>query len=214
MTNHHYFNAVFLTLGLLSSGLCTAGVVSPSNSTIDFPHDQSYINTNQPTIIGSMRDAEGAGVSDTTVDIFLDGTKIGSAVSDENGTYRLFVENALADGAYQLSVFCGGVEIASESHQFFVDTTFPTTTILNPQEDEVLTNGAVTISGTTEENAMVIVFLDEDTFGSTCYADASGQWSIEYENVGNGNHSVVAQATDIAGNQGELSEVRTFLVTL
>lgn len=214
MANHNYFNTILLTFGLLTSGLSSAGVVDPSKSTIDFPHDQSYINTNQPTIIGSLRDAAGAGVSDTTVHVFLDDTEIGMAVSDENGIYRLFVENALADGAYQLSVFCGGVEIASESHQFFVDTTFPATTIVNPQENENLTNSLVTISGTTEENAMVVVFLDEDTFGNTCYADASGQWSIEYESVGTGNHIVVAQATDIAGNQGELSDVRNFIVTL
>jgi len=197
---------------MIFGALHGAGTVDSDKSTIDFPHDQSYVNTNQPTIIGTLRDSAGVPVINETVQILIDGIVIGTATSDTFGIYRLLVPNALADGEYELSIFCVESQSTIESNTFNVDTTFPLVTITYPQEGAHVSGAVITIAGTTEALAMVVTFLDGDTFGNICYADEYGNWSIEYE-VTAGNHSITAQTTDIAGNQGYMCEVINFSVT-
>jgi hypothetical protein len=206
--------AGFLTAMMLSSMMYGAGIVSSATSTIDFPHDQSYINASQPTIIGTLRDDKNNPVKNQTVQILINGTVIGTALSDVNGIYRFSVAQVLADGQYQVSVICVNDAIVIGSNQFTIDTTLPSIAITYPQEGDVVTiSNTVTISGTTESEAMVVTFLDADTFGNICYADAYGNWSIDYE-IDNGAHTITAQATDIAGNQGDLSQVTNFSVNV
>lgn len=203
----------FLATIILNSALYGAGAVNSTNSTIDFPHDQAYINTNNPTIIGTLRDDAGNPVTDETVQILIDGYSIGSATSDENGIYRFPVAQALPDGHYELSIFCVESQAIIESNQFTIDTIAPSITITYPQDGQTLATNSVLFSGTTEQNAMVMVFVDADIFGNICYADGNGNWSIEYE-LANGNHTIAVQATDIAGNQGYMSDVINFSVNV
>lgn len=189
------------------------GAVSSAYSTIDFPHDQAYINTNQPTIIGTLRDEMGMPIANETVQIFINNTLIGSAISDQNGIYRLLVNPGLTDGQYELSIFCVESQATVESNTFNIDTTFPSASITYPAQGDAITNSTIIVVGTTEALAMVVTFLDADTFGNICYADAYGNWSIEYDGLNNGAHTITAQATDIAGNQGEISEGIHFSVT-
>lgn len=208
LSSHRIF---FLSIILSSACSVYSGVVSDANSTIDFPHDQAYINTNQPTIVGTLRDENGNPVINETVQILIDGAAVGTTTSDDNGIYRLLLDPGLADGQYELSVFCVESEAIIESNYFTIDTTVPSIDITYPQEGDVVTDTIITIAGTTEANAMVITFLDDDAFGSICYADQYGNWSIDYE-VNNGNHTIAAQATNIAGNQSYLSETVQFAV--
>ena len=201
----------FLVTMIFNSALYGADAVSSANSTIDFPHDQAYINTNYPTIIGTLRDNNGNPVASETVQILIDGYSIGVAVSDVNGIYRFPISQALSDGQYQLSIFCVESQVIIESNQFNIDTIAPSVAITYPQDGQAITTNSVLFAGTTEQNAMVIVFVDADMFGNICYADENGNWSIEYE-LENGSHAIAAQATDIAGNQGYMSEVINFSV--
>jgi hypothetical protein len=201
----------FLATLMLNSALYGAGAVNSANSTIDFPHDQAYINTNYPTIIGTLRDDNGNPVINEMVQIILDGYSIGAATSDENGIYRFSVSQILPDGQYELSIFCVESQAIVESNQFTIDTTAPSITITYPQNGQAITTSSVLFVGTTEQNAMVMIFVDADVFGNICYADENGNWSIEYE-LANGNHTIAVQATDIAGNQGYMSDVINFSV--
>jgi hypothetical protein len=201
-----------LTLSLLTMTAYGANEVSSANSTIDFPHDQAYINTNQPTIIGTLRDDKKNPVANETVQILINGTAIGSATSDFNGIYRFPVNSPLPDGTYSLSIFCVESQAVIESNQFTIDTIAPSVTITYPQNGASINNSSIVFVGTTEADAMVIVFVDGDTFGNICYADDSGNWSIEYDGLANGSHTITAQATDIAGNQGYMSDTTNFSV--
>lgn len=201
-----------LTLSLLTMTAYGANSVSSANSTIDFPHDQAYINTNQPTIIGTLRDDKNNPVTEETVQILINGTVIGIATSDDNGIYRLLIN--LADGAYTLSIFCVESQAVVESNQFTIDTIAPSVAITYPQNNTTVNSSTVIFTGTTEADAMVVVFVDGDTFGNVCYADDSGNWSIEYDGLANGAHTITAQATDIAGNQGNISDVTNFSVNV
>ena len=85
LSSHRIF---FLSIILSSACSVYSGVVSDANSTIDFPHDQAYINTNQPTIVGTLRDENGNPVINETVQILIDGAAVGTTTSDDNGIYR------------------------------------------------------------------------------------------------------------------------------
>src|SRR5271170_5171834 len=125
------------------------GSVNPTKSTIDFPHNKSYINTNQPTIIGTLRDATGKRVMNETVQILIDGSLVGIAVSDPDGIYRLLLDPGLPDGQYQLSIYCVESQAVIESNQFNIDTIAPSVTITYPAQGAVITNSTISISGTT-----------------------------------------------------------------
>ena len=210
MNLQKFFIIGFLIISLFNSQFYAAPI-STLYSTIDFPFNQSYINTNQPTITGSLLDADRKAVINKTLQILIDGVVVGITASDDNGTYRFFVEAVIPDGHHEVAVFCVDSQTILTSNQFTIDTTLPPIIILYPQEDQIIADNTLMVSGTTEENAMVITFLDDDTYGSTCYADEKGSWSIEYI-VESGKHTLTAQATDIAGNQGPISELRRFSI--
>lgn len=203
---------VFFKIIALQSTLCIA-VPCPSKSTIDFPYNGSYLNTQNPTITGTLHDAQSLPVAGEIVRILINDAQVGSAVSDEHGIYRLSLEQALIDGLYVVSVVCVNSGVTLASNAFTIDTTAPVIAIDAPQENQILENATVIISGTTEENAMVTTFVDSDMVGSICYADEYGNWAIEYE-LSSGAHVVTAQATDIAGNQGYMSDIRNFVVNI
>lgn len=187
--------------------------VSIQNSTIDFPYNNAYINTKKPIITGRILDNNKIVVTGETVEILINGEKIGSTESDKDGIYKFYTENDMADGQYSIEVFCLGSNVKIGPNNIVIDTTLPPITILSPQEGENINNNSVTISGITEENAMVVVFLDNDTYGDTCYADQTGNWSVDYT-IDNGPHVIKAQATDIAGNIGPISNERNFQVNM
>jgi hypothetical protein len=212
MIKQHSLARGFLVTIILNSALHGANSVSSDNSTIDFPHDQAYINTNQPTIIGTLRDEKKSPVANETVQILINGTVLGTATSDDNGIYRLLVTPPLADGTYTLSIFCVESQAVVESNQFTIDSTIPAVTITYPENGVTLNTSTVIFTGITEASAMVMTFVDGDTFGNVCYADDAGNWSNEYDGLANGAHTITAQATDIAGNQGYISDVTNFSI--
>lgn len=207
------FGSVIVS-SLLMAPMYGTDPVSAANSTIDFPHDQAYINTNQPTIIGTVRDAKNAPLSGLEVQIVVDGIIISTVKCDEYGIYRFYAEAGIADGAHDLIVYDVASQTNIASSHFVIDTIAPDTFITYPANGATLTSSTVVFTGTTEAGAMVEVFVDGDTFGNVCYADDSGNWSIEYDNLANGSHAITAQSTDIAGNQGYVSDITNFSINV
>lgn len=206
------FIRIFLVI--ITTQFCIAEHVSPLYSSIDFPHNGAYINTHQPVIVGVLRDNQERVVAYETVQVFVDDIELGTAISDTDGIYRFFLgQQEIPDGKHSVAVFCIESQVLLGSQQFTVDTTLPPITILLPLENEIITNSQVTASGTTEENAKVSVFLNGNTYDDTCYADELGNWSIDY-NLANGFHTIRAQATDLAGNEGPLSDIRNFSIII
>lgn len=205
---------LFLSLSIICSGIsCQAASVNISYSTINFPYDLAYINARRPTITGSLLDDHQKPVSNETIEVFINGPSVGTTVSNNDGIYALQLEQDMPDGQYVLMVFCIESQALLGPTTFTIDTTLPDITITYPRENEVIPSTTFTASGTTEENAMVETFLDDDSYGLVCYADESGNWSIEYS-AATGSHTIKAQATDLAGNQGVLSNLRPFTITL
>lgn len=185
--------------------------VDPRYSTLDFPHDNAYINTRQPIITGSLYDQYLKAVVGETIHIFINGSRTGSTRSNEYGIYRCILEQPLDDGVYTISILCVESEMTIGPVSMTIDTSLPTTTIVYPQENDRIHATLVSVSGMTEPYAMVTTYVDNDIYGQICYADQGGVWSIDYP-AKEGFHTIVAHASNRAGTQGPLSKVQHFFV--
>lgn len=204
----------FLTMTTIcSQEMCQATPINTSYSTINFPYHLAYINSVRPIITGSLLDDNRKPVGNETVEIFLNNTHIGTTTSNVDGVYEFQAEQDLTDGQYSVTAFCVESQASLSPNSFTVDTTLPDVAFVYPSEKEIIDSTTFIVSGITEANAMIETFLDNDTYGLVCYADESGNWLIEY-NAHSGLHTIKAQATDLAGNQGPESEIRSFIVTV
>lgn len=198
---------------LLLSPLSYTSQADIRYSCIDFPYDNAYINTKNPTITGSLYDSKQRAVSGETVHIFLNNEFVGSTRSNDHGVYSYTLPQELADGPYVIYVSCKDSGLQIPAVIMYIDTSIPLTTVTFPEENEAISMSVLRITGTTEQDASVTVYINEDTYGQMCYADQGGAWSLDCE-LQDGTHTVTAQASNRAGNQGPLSNIRHFVVTI
>jgi len=191
-----------------------SGNVNAGNSAINFPFDGADINTSTPTIVGSLENASNNPVTGESVQIKINGVTVATVTSDSNGVFSYQLNSALDDGFYTVAAHCVQSNVNLTSNDFVIDTTPPAAPdITFPSEYYTDNSSTVIVTGTTESNATITVFMDDDTFGEICYADEYGNWSIEYDGLANGVHTVSAQATDLAENTGPVSDITTFTVS-
>lgn len=74
----------------------------------------------------------------------------------------------------------------------------PNITIDSPQTGFDTNNTSFGVNGVTEINTPVEVYIDNIKVGTT-NSDAQGNWSLSLSGLGEGNHTMVAKATDISG---------------
>ncbi len=187
-----------------------SGTVDEENSAIIYPFLESSVNDSTPTIIGSLLDSNLNPVSGETVILKIDNSIVAQINSDANGIFSFTPTTALQDGDHTLEAHCVQTLVSLESIVFNIDTQAPDAPlIVTPLENAVITNGVALVSGSSETYATIATFLDNNSYADVCYCDEFGNWSIEYE-VADGNHSVIAQACDLAGNTSPVSQARVF----
>lgn len=158
----------------------------------------------------------GTGEADATVDLFLNASRIGTAVADANDKWSYdHSAVALADGAYSVTAqatdVAGNVSSVSPGFNVTVDAAEPAP-VINGISDDTGTAGGITqdttllINGTSASNASVEVFIDGASTGTT-EADSDGDWSYDRSATPftDGTYTITAQATDVAGNVSALS---------
>lgn len=191
-----------------------SGNVNAANSGIDFPYEGACINTSTPVIVGALVDSNYNPVVGETVNISISGVNVANVTSDSNGVFSYQVGAALADGNYTVGAHCVQSNVNVTTNNFVIDTVAPDAPVITfPSENYVVNDSTVIVTGTTEPNATITTFMDGDIFGSVCYADGNGNWSNEYDGLANGAHSVTAQASDLAGNTGDISAAIDFTVS-
>lgn len=193
-----------------------SGNGSAAHSGINFPFNTSIINSTRPTIVGVVREANNNPVVNETVRISIDAQLVGVVKTNKNGifSYTLTNEQSLTEGTHTIAASCVESNIILSTISFRVDTQSPAApTIGTPANNQTLNSSTVAITGSTEPEATVIVYVDSDTIGDIVYADHQGSWTAEYA-LEPGAHQVAAQAEDLAGNLGELSSVVSFSISL
>ncbi|MCQ8849646.1 Ig-like domain-containing protein [Alteromonas stellipolaris] len=172
---------------------------------------QSDANDTTPTISGNTDLPAGSEVVITVTDS-QGNTQTVTAVVDENGSFSADVDEALAEGNYEVSVEAtdaAGNTITVDDNGGSVDTTAPPLS-LDPQTDG--SDTTPTISGTTDlPPGSTVTIVVTDSAGNTQTIDAivndDGNFNVDVQTpLTEGEYTVEASATDDAGNTTIVTE--------
>jgi hypothetical protein len=213
--DHVFAGATYFAVNEHRRSTVRSGNVDGANSFIVYPHNGAYSNTDQPIVIGVLRDSGDNAVAGETIDVLIDNNVVETVISDNDGvfSYTLTSEQALSDGVHTASAFAQESSVTLVSTSFTVDTVAPAApTIVTPVQDSIVLTAEVQVTGTTESEAAILVYVDGDPSGQITYADELGTWSLEIE-LADGPHSIQAQAFDLALNESALTAARTFTVS-
>lgn len=178
-----------------------------------------FTNDNTPTLSGTT-------IPGGIVTIYDGNTKLGSVQADASGAWR-FTPQALPDGVHSFTTTVSNGSVTSASSGAFVvtiDTSAPdavsmmiVTDNLSPVLGTIAAGGVTNdntpvLSGKAEPGSTVNIYDGATLIGSVV-ADAQGNWGLELsEALGDGAHSLTANATDLAGNVGPSTPALDFTV--
>ena len=190
------------------------GNVDNTYSLIAYPSENAFINTVTPPIVGFVNDSSANPVEGETIILSIDSTQVASVSSDSNGVFSYILESpqALNEGNHTVNAFANESSVALQPQNFTIDVTAPDAPVItSPTPNSTINSHLVTVQGTTEPYATIAVFIDGDNLGVYTVADSNGDWSVDIF-LSNGNHSITAQAEDIAFNVSPLSSSVPFNV--
>jgi hypothetical protein len=173
------------------------------------------IDTTPPGVPVVLEPAQGSQVRDPTpevtgtsepnasIDVYIDGRLVGTAIADGEGRWSLTVTSPLSQGEHTVAALArdraGNAGMLSAANRFLVDSVAPPApTVTGPPSP---TNDPTPrASGTAEPGTRVDVYVDGQLVG-TATAGQDGSWSIELPTLPEGTHAVSAVAVDPAGNE-------------
>ncbi|MFV0262383.1 MAG: BapA/Bap/LapF family large adhesin [Kluyvera sp.] len=178
-----------------------------------------FTNDNTPTL-------SGVALANATVTIYDGETLLGSVKADAKGAWS-FTTGVLSDGVHSFTTTVSKGDVSSGKSGAYVvtiDTHAPgavTLVIATDNQSPVL--GTISAGETTNDNTPVISGKAEPgsvvniyDFGKlvgSALVDDRGNWGLELSTVlGEGPHSLTANATDRAGNVGPTTEPLLFSV--
>ena len=157
--------------------------------TIDSPTDGATVD--------AMVTVSGTADAGATVEVFVDGTSVGTATADVNGAWSLDV--TLEEGQHAITASSDNGAMAGPVTVTVEAETNNTVSITSPADGETLDETTFTVSGTATPGLEVTLLLDGMEVGTTT-ADENGDWSIEVT-TDNGDHTLEATVTDASSGE-------------
>ncbi len=155
----------------------------------------------------------GTAVAGAKVTILSNGIAVGSATAATNGAYSVAVITPLANGVHTITATATvGTVTSAQSAKVYVtiDTTIPATPG-TPTLSQMFSNVA-SIKGTTDSDTTVSLYANGVLVGRGM--DYRGTYIISTTPLTNGTHSIVAVATDAAGNVSHPSAAFSLVVNV
>lgn len=184
----------------------------PGPPVIAAPAQNAALNDSTPTVSG-----QAALLS--TVRVYVDGrtTPACTATTDASGNWSCDLASALTEGAHSITATAtvvGVVSLPSAPVGFVVDVTAPTAPAVTAPAANATVGAQPTISGTAEAGSTVAVYVDGNTTPvCTATTNAAGTWVCAPSTaLTDGAHTLVARATDAAGNASPDSSPVAFTV--
>ncbi|SOH93972.1 Hemolysin-type calcium-binding repeat-containing protein [Monaibacterium marinum] len=192
--------------------------IAPTGGVVETGSGADFTNDSTPTIAGvgevgaTIEIKLGSGASPTVASTTVDGAG--------NWTVNL---PSLSDGTYQLTIRSedqAGNSFQLSGSSFTVDTSAPATPTLDAtvshdtgssNTDGITSDTNLSLSGTTEANTIVNVYID----GSLLTSDTStstGAWGRSTGVLAEGAHTIQIEAVDRAGNTSSMSAVRNITI--
>ena len=160
---------------------------------------------------------DGNGTPGSLIQVYDNGSLVGSTMVNPEGKWRWQPENALPEGEhdFQFAALARGRQSAkSPALNFTVDLTPPDKPVnisITDGNDKDLSSGGVTnanplhLSGKGEPGDTVLLY-DGDTLVGTTVVDAGGHWRADIILPSEGDHDLRAGFRDPAGNAGAKSK--------
>jgi hypothetical protein len=164
---------------------------------ISSPSNGSMINSANVTISGTA----SSGTPIESVLVSIDESSATSASFNSTSGIWIFGPVPLVDGKHTAKAIATDManNTAIANTSFTIDTVAPTIEILSPADGSNITSNNVGISGTSSDaNGIASVQLSVDD-GPFQLVNGTTSWSFDAV-LANGNHTIMAQATDNAGN--------------
>lgn len=188
----------------------TIDSMAPAAPTISTPAANAQINNVTPVIGGNAE-------ANSTITAKEGSTTLCSATADSNGAWSCVPSTPLREGDHSITATAtdraGNSGPASAIHSFTVDTVAPTApSFSSPVSGNVINDATPAINGAAEAGSSVSV--KEGTI-TVCSATAgvSDTWSCTPSPaLSEGTHTLVATATDPAGNTSAISANHSFTV--
>lgn len=183
---------------------------APAAPTLNRPADGEVTRDTTPTFTGSAE--PGA-----EVEIFVDGTSIGTTTANGAGKFSFTPSTPLAAGPHEAFVratdAAGNDSPPSNTNGFVIDTEDPDAPVItSPADGGTTTDRTPSITGTAEPGSQVIILIDGKQVGSTV-ADENGEFTFNLpDGLTPGEHEVAAVAVDEAGNRSTRSTAVDFAV--
>ncbi len=214
----------------LSSSSTTSNAVTPDGTAPAAPTgidltDASNSGSNDDTITSDVTPSiAGTAEPGSEVEVFVGGVSVGTVTADPGtGAWEFpFADGDLASGDNAVTTTAtdaaGNTSPASSPLTVTIDTANAAPSGLELTDatnsgstDDTLTNiAAAEVTGTTEANAEVEVFVAGVSVGTTT-ADGDGNWSFTFADgdLSDGDNAVTAVSTDLAGNVSPSSDTLT-----
>ncbi|MEN4884980.1 Ig-like domain-containing protein [Enterobacter ludwigii] len=160
---------------------------------------------------------DGNGTPGSLIQVYDNGSLVGSTMVNPEGKWRWQPENALPEGEhdFQFAALARGRQSAkSPALNFTVDLTPPDKPVnisITDGNDKDLSSGGVTnanplhLSGKGDPGDTVLLY-DGDTLVGTTVVDAGGHWHADIILPSEGDHDLRAGFRDPAGNAGAKSD--------
>jgi hypothetical protein len=193
----------------------TTAPTAPSDLDLADGSDSGVSNTDNITSALAPV-VSGKAEAGATIDLFDGGNKLGSAVADESGAWRI-AAGELREGVRHLTAVAtdvaGNVSTPSAELVVTIDRGAPDApaapALAAPSDsgtagDNVTNVATPELHGTAEVGATVALFDGATQVGSAV-ADKNGAWTITSGTLTNDVHNLTVKATDVAGNVSEAS---------
>jgi hypothetical protein len=159
----------------------------------------------------------GTAEAGSTVKLYDGATLLGSVTASGNGAWS-FTTVPLADGDHHLTAtafdVAGNASASSAVLNVTVDSSGPAAPVValsgpsarGTAGEDIVSAQVLALVGTAEAGSTVQVY-DGGTLLGSATADGYGAWSLTTDLLNDGTHSLVATATDAAGNTSDGSAV-------
>jgi uncharacterized protein (TIGR03382 family) len=188
----------------------TVDTLLPAAPVLTAPADGALINAAMPLF-------SGTGEPGTTATVRVDGNSVCTGAVAGSGVWSCTASAAISDGTHswtaRLTDLASNEGPDATARGFSLDATAPVAPeILLPVAASFVTTDLPTVSGNSEAGSSVAVTLDGNPF-CTVTASGAAQWSCTAgASIGDGPHTLVARAADVAGNASPDSATVTFTV--
>lgn len=165
----------------------------------------------QPTFSGTTE-------ANATVNLYDNGTLIGSMTTDSSGKWSITPTLPLGQGSHTFTLSAvdqaGNISVKTGGFNVVVDSIAPLKPVIlqvlddkDPVQGPVLNgqftnDNTPTLSGTAEAGATVNIYDANGNQVGTTKADSLGAWSVTTSQLGEGTQTLNAVAVDAAGNVG------------